>query len=271
MLDTIPRYLFNAKPLDEESGLYDYGARSYDPNSGTFISRDKLVENFFWISGYAYCMNNPVKYIDPDGNVFTTTIKVKEQQENGKNKNVQYNVTFNGTTAEMKNVKTGEAKQYQSGTSKFVDNMVTAYNYIVNNGADVDGAMQQMAESHIEIKVIKTANTAEYSKGTIKMDFSKGSKVKRDDGESGYQSPALGFWGEVYHSYLDKIATKTKGTLTDKNDSYNTNEENYVHLNKESEVIDNLNGKGNSETKRGKYGDAWKTERMKDVTSTIPD
>jgi RHS repeat-associated protein len=67
MLDTIPRYLFNAKPLDEESGLYDYGARSYDPNSGTFISRDPLFEKYPTLSPYAYCANNPVKYVDPTG------------------------------------------------------------------------------------------------------------------------------------------------------------------------------------------------------------
>jgi RHS repeat-associated core domain len=65
MLDTIPRFLFNAKELDEESGMYYYSARYYAPP--TFISRDPLFEKYPFISPYAYCYNNPVIYIDPDG------------------------------------------------------------------------------------------------------------------------------------------------------------------------------------------------------------
>ena len=65
MLDTIPRYLFSGKELDEESGMYYFEARYYAPP--TFISRDPLFEKYFWMSPYAYCANNPVKYIDPDG------------------------------------------------------------------------------------------------------------------------------------------------------------------------------------------------------------
>ena len=65
MLDTIPRFLFNAKELDEESGMYYYSARYYAPP--TFISRDPMFEKYPFMSPYAYCMNNPVIYIDPDG------------------------------------------------------------------------------------------------------------------------------------------------------------------------------------------------------------
>ena len=67
MLDTIPVYGFNGKPHDEESGLIDYGARLHDPKGCTFISRDKLFEKFFFTSPYAYCFNNPINLIDPDG------------------------------------------------------------------------------------------------------------------------------------------------------------------------------------------------------------
>jgi RHS repeat-associated protein len=65
MLDTIPRYLFNAKEKDEESGMYYYEARYYNPP--TFISRDPAFEELYWISSYAYCLNNPVKLVDEDG------------------------------------------------------------------------------------------------------------------------------------------------------------------------------------------------------------
>ena len=61
----IPKYAFNAKELDEETGFYYYEARYYAPPM--FISRDPLFEKYPTFSPYAYCVNNPVKYVDPDG------------------------------------------------------------------------------------------------------------------------------------------------------------------------------------------------------------
>jgi RHS repeat-associated protein len=65
MLDTIPRYLFNAKELDEESGMYYYEARYYAPP--TFISRDPHFERYPTLSPYNAFFNNPVRVTDPDG------------------------------------------------------------------------------------------------------------------------------------------------------------------------------------------------------------
>jgi hypothetical protein len=41
-------------------------ARYYSSDGGTFISRDPLLHEKF-ISSYAYCLNNPLRFIDPDG------------------------------------------------------------------------------------------------------------------------------------------------------------------------------------------------------------
>jgi RHS repeat-associated protein len=60
-------YLFNAKELDEETGLYYYGARYYEPRTSVWLSVDPLTEKKTNISGYAYCLGNPVRLIDPDG------------------------------------------------------------------------------------------------------------------------------------------------------------------------------------------------------------
>ncbi|GAB6119058.1 SpvB/TcaC N-terminal domain-containing protein [Dysgonomonas termitidis] len=60
-------YLFNAKELDEETGLYYYGARYYDPKISLWLSTDPAQEKFPSVSTYAYCIQNPVKFVDPDG------------------------------------------------------------------------------------------------------------------------------------------------------------------------------------------------------------
>jgi RHS repeat-associated protein len=58
-------YLFNAKELDEETGLYYYGARYYDPRISLWLGTDPMQEKYPSISTYAYCNNNPLRYIDP--------------------------------------------------------------------------------------------------------------------------------------------------------------------------------------------------------------
>ncbi len=62
-------YMYNGKELDMMHGLnmYDYSARYYESTIGRFTTVDPHVENYYSWSPYAYCANNPLKYIDPDG------------------------------------------------------------------------------------------------------------------------------------------------------------------------------------------------------------
>lgn len=61
----LPKYSFNAKELDEETGMYYYEARYYAPP--VFISRDPLMSEKPWLSPYHYCSNNPIGRVDPSG------------------------------------------------------------------------------------------------------------------------------------------------------------------------------------------------------------
>ena len=57
-------YLFNAKEFDEETGMYYYGARYYEPRLSLWMSTDPAQEKYSNISTYCYVSNNPIKYID---------------------------------------------------------------------------------------------------------------------------------------------------------------------------------------------------------------
>jgi RHS repeat-associated protein len=66
----VTRRKFTGKELDEETGLYDYGARMYDTKICRFISADTIDPDLIdpqTLNRYSYCVNNPLKYIDPTG------------------------------------------------------------------------------------------------------------------------------------------------------------------------------------------------------------
>ena len=57
-------YLYNGKELDEETGLYYYGARYLDAQLGRFLNVDPISEDFYWVSPYNYAENEPIANID---------------------------------------------------------------------------------------------------------------------------------------------------------------------------------------------------------------
>ena len=58
-------------PPDLFTRFYYFEARYYDPSlSGLFLSVDPMADKYPSISPYAYCAWNPVKLVDPDGEMF---------------------------------------------------------------------------------------------------------------------------------------------------------------------------------------------------------
>ena len=60
-------YKFNGKQFDEETGLYYYGARYMNPMASIWYGVDPLAEKYPNVNGYCYTMDNPIKYLDPNG------------------------------------------------------------------------------------------------------------------------------------------------------------------------------------------------------------
>jgi hypothetical protein len=47
--------------------MIDFDARWLDETAPSFTTPDPLAEKYYSISPYAYCLNNPIRYVDPDG------------------------------------------------------------------------------------------------------------------------------------------------------------------------------------------------------------
>ncbi len=74
---TDPNHYANQNPFryrgyyyDAESGLYYLQSRYYDPVTGRFVNGDSQLntESVLGFNMYAYCYNNPVTYVDSEGN-----------------------------------------------------------------------------------------------------------------------------------------------------------------------------------------------------------
>jgi RHS repeat-associated protein len=141
-------YQYNGKERDVSLGLhwYDYGARQYDAQLGRFHVVDRFSEKYFPLTTYQYTANNPVNFIDVNGDSIWV-------QSGGKR---YYWGESEGTYGFLN--KDGEHADIDD---EFVDKVTNDLNKLMEGGETGNGLVKDLASRSENVLIQKSNKNSE--------------------------------------------------------------------------------------------------------------
>ena len=139
---------YGGKELELTAGVnwYDFGARLQRPDLCRFQTMDPLAEKYYGVSPYAYCMGNPIRYVDLQGDSLTLVgdredvalaLGVYNSALGGYN---ELKVDENGRVSMVPLEKEGQMSREQQEVYKKLTDVISAEQDVsitVQNGTDV--------------------------------------------------------------------------------------------------------------------------------------
>ncbi|MCD7974180.1 MAG: hypothetical protein LUG18_16200 [Candidatus Azobacteroides sp.] len=160
--ESIVRYL----EIEKESGVIQFldaannvvSAVELLPDEKKFMTMDPMAEKYYSISPYAYCANNPVRFIDPDGREIAFSYEYEKDKDGNYviNENGGYNltgVTMN-VTGKVLNISKNGKIDVQAATNRIISQLEASFSgdvdgisFITNANLTVAGSMNEVAEN----------------------------------------------------------------------------------------------------------------------------
>jgi RHS repeat-associated protein len=171
-------YLYNDKELQEDFDLdwYDYGARMYDPQLGRFHTIDTYSEKYYSMTNYQYGANNPIRYIDVNGD------SIDIYDNNGR-----FLITFDDGNTEVIGLYFSKVKKDKNGNSKFSNGTFFAYN-------DAESDRPRLLANNMKVRLVTNSviESAMEESEVNDQNENKWTYIERESRQAGKESVLSG-------------------------------------------------------------------------------
>jgi RHS repeat-associated protein len=202
------KYKYNGKELQNKefadgTGLeeYDYGARFYDQQIGRFNVQDRFAERYQTFSTYQYAANNPMKYVDVNGDSLWINFSITTTGDDGKKVTSSYRLYYQADedgTYDFYNPKTG--KVYDGPRNDFLDNVKVSLAYLINNGLGKEPIeITKDQNENIDIKESHSLNFNGFRSDEKTIYYNPYSARETPDGQR--TIPSFDFGHELRHAW----------------------------------------------------------------------
>jgi RHS repeat-associated protein len=151
------KYKYNGKEeqrqeFSDGSGLewLDYGARMYDALVGRFFTQDRFSEEYYNYNSYHYCLNDPIKNVDINGDYVMAQYTSKDADGNDIEVCLTYKRTDNGSYGFFDD----QGNVYVAGSdlTGFIDQVSDALSQLasISNHLQIMERFDQVVESNFQ-------------------------------------------------------------------------------------------------------------------------